>query len=105
MRNPLSASGSAPRVKAIIDELQSLMPQTKILLLAIFPRENSPFNEMRKRNDDINQLLAAFSDGEKVFYLNNSLILMFLTLKLIHKMWMNLYKRLKILHRPLVALT
>ena len=52
------------------DELQVRMPQTKILLLAIFPREHSPFNDMRKRNGRINQLISVFADQEKVFYFN-----------------------------------
>jgi len=66
------AQHTALGVKAIINELRVRMPQTKILLLAIFPRERSPFNDMRKRNEDINQLISALSDEESIFYLDIS---------------------------------
>jgi len=57
-------------IKAIIDELQARLPTTKILLLGIFPRNKSPYNDMRRRNGKINRLIADFADGQRVVYLN-----------------------------------
>lgn len=64
------AEHTALGVKAIIDQLQASLPTTKILLLGIFPRTKSPHNDMRKRNNQINRLIADFADGKRVVYLN-----------------------------------
>ncbi|WP_340679525.1 GDSL-type esterase/lipase family protein [Paraglaciecola sp.] len=64
------AEHTAQGIKMIIDELQNRMPQTKILLLAIFPRENSRYNVMRKKNNSINQIIASYADEKNIFYLD-----------------------------------
>lgn len=61
---------TAAGVKAIIHELQQRLPLSKILLLGIFPRSASPFNDMRRRNNAINQTIANYADNQHVHYLN-----------------------------------
>ena len=64
------AKHTALGVKAIIDALQSKIPNTKILLLGIFPRQESPYNDMRRRNDQINKVISAYADNKNITYLN-----------------------------------
>jgi lysophospholipase L1-like esterase len=64
------AAHTAMGISAIINELRERLPDAKILLLGIFPRNASPFNEMRKRNDEINQTISTFEDKKHVYYLN-----------------------------------
>lgn len=64
------AAHTAEGIAHIVTELRDRLPATKILLLAIFPRHHSPHNEMRRRNEDINSLVAGLADGETVHYLD-----------------------------------
>jgi len=64
------AEHTAEGVLAIVNELRERLPQSKILLLGIFPREESPYNEMRKRNESINKIISKYEDKKSVFYLN-----------------------------------
>lgn len=57
-------------IDKIIAELRHQIPESKILLLGIFPRQQSPYNEMRLRNDAVNQLLAQRADNRTIYYLD-----------------------------------
>jgi beta-glucosidase len=61
---------TAAAIKRIIDELQQRMPDTKILLLAIFPRDEKPDSQLRRINEGVNAILPAFADNKKIFFLN-----------------------------------
>ena len=61
---------TAAGVKAIIDELRSRLPKTKVLLLAIFPREEQPTAFLRRLNEQVNALIAGYADGRHVFFAN-----------------------------------
>jgi beta-glucosidase len=61
---------TAAGVRAILDELQTRLPKTKILLLAIFPRGADAGNRLRKINDATNAIIAEFADDQRVFYLD-----------------------------------
>lgn len=61
---------TAAGIKRNIDELQKRLLNTKILLLAIFPREESPTGKQRRINDDVNGRIARYADGRKVFFLD-----------------------------------
>ena len=63
---------TAAGIKAILDELGEKLPETKVLLLAIFPRGASPDDNLRKINDAINEHISKFADGKRVFYLDIS---------------------------------
>jgi arylsulfatase A-like enzyme len=47
-----------------------LMPETKVLLLGVFPRGAEPTDPMRVNNRQINERIASLHDGQRVFYLN-----------------------------------
>lgn len=66
------AAYTAEGVGSIVRELRDRLPETKVLILGIFPRHVSPRNEMRKRNEEINRLISALDDGEMVNYLDVS---------------------------------
>jgi beta-glucosidase len=60
----------AAGVKAIIDRLQAKLPETKILLLAIFPRGADDHDAVRQINTKTNALIAKFGNNKSVFYRN-----------------------------------
>jgi enterochelin esterase family protein len=62
------AEETAAGIKGIIDELRARLPETKILVQAIFPRDQSPEGEYRKQNDTINAIVKDFADNQHVFY-------------------------------------
>jgi beta-glucosidase len=64
------AAYTAAGIEHIVDQLRSKLPETQVLILGIFPRQISPHDDMRKRNDDINRLLSALADGEMIHYLD-----------------------------------
>jgi lysophospholipase L1-like esterase len=57
-------------VKAIIERLAKKCPDSKVLLLGIFPRGATPDDKLRKHNAAINELLAKLADGKKVQFLD-----------------------------------
>jgi lysophospholipase L1-like esterase len=71
-----SAEQIAGGIKAIIDELQKQKPEMKILLLGVFPRaggikkedEVAPAEKLNPKIKQINDRIAKFADGKKVFY-------------------------------------
>lgn len=62
------AEDTAAGVKAILDLLEKKMPQTQVLLLAIFPRGETAADKMRQQNVATNQLIAGFADGKRVHF-------------------------------------
>lgn len=59
----------AAGVAAIVRKLQASLPETKVLLLGIFPRGETP-NAQRGKLCQINQILQKLDDGKSVFYLD-----------------------------------
>jgi beta-glucosidase len=59
----------ADGVAAIVQMLRQRLPNTKILLLGIFPRGEN-FNPQRGKLTQINQVLAKLDDGKNVHYLD-----------------------------------
>ncbi len=62
----------AAGVKAILSELEQRTPDTKCLVLAIFPRGPNADDEQRKNNEAANELIKGFADGKRVFFLDIS---------------------------------
>jgi len=63
-------------IKAIVDKLRSNSPETKVLLLAIFPRGENDENPWRKVNERVNKEIAKLADDKTVFFMNiNPLLL------------------------------
>lgn len=61
---------TAAGIKAILQELEERLPDTKCLLLAIFPRGKDANDEYRKLNDATNDIIKGFADNRRVFYLD-----------------------------------
>jgi beta-glucosidase len=61
---------TAKGIEMILDELEQRLPDTEVLLLAIFPREASPEGELRQLNNEINNRIENLADGEHVHFLN-----------------------------------
>jgi beta-glucosidase len=57
-------------IKHILEFLNSQLPNTKVLLLAIFPRGATTDDPLRKINDDINNIIKDYGDGKRVHYLD-----------------------------------
>jgi N-acetylglucosamine-6-sulfatase len=59
----------ATGIQRILDILHQQTPETKVLLLGVFPRGRSPFDLMRLNNIAINQQVRRFADGDRIQYL------------------------------------
>ena len=60
----------AAGVRGILDLMATRMPDTKVLLLGIFPRGATPDDAGRLNNRAINRLVRRFADGSRVRYLD-----------------------------------
>ena len=60
----------ADGVKAIVEKLRAKLPETKILVLAIFPRGENDQDRLRKVNDGANKEIAKLADDKMVFFLD-----------------------------------
>ena len=54
-------------VVAVVNQIRTRQPDTKIVLLGIFPRSKK-FDAQRGRLLEINQVLAKLDDGKNIFY-------------------------------------
>lgn len=57
-------------VAAIVKELRTKLPSTKLLLLAVFPRGEKPDHPQRAQIAEINREIAKLADGKTVRYLD-----------------------------------
>ena len=57
-------------VTAVVKELREKLPQSKILLLAIFPRAASPDDPIRAQIKEVNAAISRLDDGKFVRYLD-----------------------------------
>lgn len=62
----------AAGVKAIVETLRMKLPQTKILVLGIFPRGPNAEDMRRKVNIGANEIIKSLADGKMVEYLDIS---------------------------------
>lgn len=60
---------TATGIALIVRELRAQLPETKVLLLAIFPREEKP-GQLRAKNAKVNDLIKPLGDGKHVFFLD-----------------------------------
>lgn len=65
-----SVAETTEGIRAVVRTLRTNLPQTKILLLAIFPRDEKPTGLQRQQVDAINRHLAQFKEGPAVRYLD-----------------------------------
>jgi lysophospholipase L1-like esterase len=57
-------------IRRDLEELRARLPQTKVLLLAIFPRGPDARDGLRQANARINAMLPSLADGKQVFFLD-----------------------------------
>ena len=58
----------AAGVERILEILKQKTPDTTVLMLGVFPRGKTRFDEKRLNNVAINQLIRRFADGQQVHY-------------------------------------
>ncbi len=61
---------TAEGMKEILARIAKKLPETKVLLLGVFPRGATPDDKLRKAVDEITKLYSAMDDGKKVFFLD-----------------------------------
>lgn len=79
-KDDYTAEQIAEGIQAIVCTLRTKLPETKVLLLAIFPRgtaaqkadkeHNAAYNEQWAKNDKANQMVATLADGKMIFFLD-----------------------------------
>lgn len=57
-------------IKAILGRVKEKFPESKVLLLAVFPRDEKPDGRLREQVKEINNELPPLADGEQVVYLD-----------------------------------
>lgn len=65
-----ASTDTALSIKAILDELTTRLPKTKILLMAIFPRSKHPDQRLRKLVTGTNQLIKNMADNQRILWLD-----------------------------------
>ena len=61
---------TAAGIKKILEKLKQDLPGTKILLLAIFPRDEKPDGELRLINEEVNKIIQTYADNKRVYFVN-----------------------------------
>ena len=64
------AKDTAAGIRAIVDEVKTRLPETKILLLAIFPTGATSTNPRRVRNEEINAIIQTYADQKSIWFAN-----------------------------------
>jgi beta-glucosidase len=64
-----TAEEIAAGITAIVEKLRAKLPQTKVLVLAIFPRGPKP-NPQREKNAKASEIAAKLADGKMVLFLD-----------------------------------
>ena len=57
-------------IAAVVDEIRLRSPNTKVLLLGVFPRGEEANTSTRKKIAEINALLAKLDDDRSVFFID-----------------------------------
>jgi beta-glucosidase len=68
--NSSNPQQTADGVKAIVSTLRSKIPEAKILLLAIFPRDEKADGPLRQQVAEASSLFKEVADGTHVHYLD-----------------------------------
>jgi lysophospholipase L1-like esterase len=60
----------ADGIKAIVEKLRAKLPNTKVLILAIFPRGADKDDAKRKINEGANEIVKKLADNKMVYFLD-----------------------------------
>jgi alpha-L-fucosidase 2 len=61
---------TAAGIRRLVAEIRQRLPDTRLLLLAVFPRDEKPDSLLRRINARINADIAGLVDGQHVFFLD-----------------------------------
>lgn len=61
---------TAAGIQSILTELRERLPNTKVLVLAIFPRGKDNNDPLRQLNEATNKIIETYADGKHIFYLD-----------------------------------
>ena len=56
-------------IQAVVKKLREKLPETKVLILAVFPRGDKP-NPQREKNAKASQIAAELADNKNIYYLD-----------------------------------
>jgi lysophospholipase L1-like esterase len=57
-------------IGAVLERIGQNCPSSRVLLLALFPRDVTADGELRRKSEEVNLLLPRLADGKRVFLLN-----------------------------------
>ena len=63
-------NGIAEGVKMIVELIRSRHPESKVVLMPIFPRGEKPDDKLRVGNEKVNEIIAKIPDGKDVLWLD-----------------------------------
>ena len=63
-------ANTAAGIIEIVRKLRADLPETKILLLAVFPRGPNLEDRLREKNTEVNKIISRLDDGEMIHYLD-----------------------------------
>ncbi len=61
---------TAAGIRRIVEDLRQRLPDTRVLLLAVFPRDEKPTGPLRQINERVNGLIKGLDDGRHVYFLD-----------------------------------
>jgi beta-glucosidase len=65
-----SPADTAAGITAVVNGIAAQLPRTRIVLLALLPRGESPMDPLRASVAQVNRLIARLGDGQRVRYLD-----------------------------------
>ncbi|MBU6236504.1 MAG: acetylglucosamine-6-sulfatase [Planctomycetes bacterium] len=65
-----ASADTALGIETIVKDLKTRLPDSRILLLAIFPRGEGPSDELRQLCNGTNERIAKLADDKQVFFLD-----------------------------------
>ena len=65
-----NVKGIAAGIKRILEIIRKKHPESKIVLMPIFPRNASPADKLRMGNAKVNAIVKGYADGENVLWLD-----------------------------------
>jgi lysophospholipase L1-like esterase len=66
----LTPEDIAKGVAAVVQEIRTRTPNSKLLLIGVFPRREQPTDPYRKKITQLNNIISGLDDGRHVFYLD-----------------------------------
>ena len=65
-----NVNGIANGIKRILEIIRKKHPESKIVLMPIFPRNANPADKLRTGNAKVNEIIKGYADGENILWLD-----------------------------------